>query len=195
VLVDFKKTAGVARKGEKRFGFMKKIVFLLAAFFLLTFSGGELFAQSQEITFILLRHAEKDDSPEADKYDPDLSAAGRERAEKLVGTIKKFKPNFIYSTNFKRTRATVTPLAVNLHPRYRYQIQIYDYVEQEDLIEQLLKTGVRTVVIVGHNSNISALANTLVKQDKYRDLDESEYNKIWIIKVKKNKVRDMMIEY
>ena len=175
---------------------MKIIVFLLLGLFLLTFTNTNLHAQNHEITFILLRHAEKDVSPEADKVDPELSAEGRQRAERLIETIKKYQPTYIYSTNFKRTRATVTPLAENLNSKYRQQIQIYDYVEQAALIDQLLKSNVRTVVIVGHNSTIPVLANTLIKQEKYKTLGESEYNKIWIIKIKKNKVKkDELIEY
>ena len=155
--------------------------------------GGELYAQ--KMTVILLRHAEKDVSAEADKNDPVLTAQGLQRAEKLLETVRKYKPDAIYSTNFKRTRSTVTPLAENLDPVYRYQIQIYDHKKYEEFTNQLLKSNARTAVIVGHNASIPAIANLLIKQDKYKTIDESEYGNLWIIEINKNKVKEQKIEY
>ena len=172
---------------------MKIIISFLAGFFLFALTSTYLFAQNK--TIILLRHAEKDISAGADKIDPDLTLEGRQRAERLVEAIKKYKPDQIFSTNFKRTRFTVIPLAEKINPRYRIQVQIYDYVELENFAEQLLKSKARTIVVVGHNTTTPMLANLLVKQDKYKALDESEYNKIWIIKIKKNKIKDKVIEY
>lgn len=174
---------------------MKFIISFLLGLFLFALTGANLYAQNREITIILLRHAEKDLSPGVDKVNPDLSAAGRERAERLVETVKKYKPNQIFSTNFKRTSQTVTPLAVNLHPEYRLQIQKYDHSELEEFAEKLLKSNGGTIVVAGHNTTTPTLANLLVKQEKYKYLDESEYNKIWIIKIKKNKIQDIVIEY
>jgi 2,3-bisphosphoglycerate-dependent phosphoglycerate mutase len=168
-----------------------KIILLLVLILFTT----SIFAQNRDLTIILLRHAEKDISKGADKIDPDLTAQGRERAERLVETIKKYKPTQIFSSNFKRTRFTVTPLAEKINPRYRLQIQIYDSYELEDFAAQLLKIQRGTIVVAGHNSTTPMLANLLLKKDKYGALAETEYNKIWIIKIKSNKIRDMVIEY
>lgn len=172
---------------------MKIIASLFFGLLWLTFAGGNLYAQ--DITIILLRHAEKDVSATANKDDPELTSEGQKRAERLVATVKKYKPEQIFSTVFKRARATVTPLAENLNPDYRLQIQFYDYEELEDLARRLLKLKVKSVVIVGHATTTPELANLLVKQDKYQPLDDSEYNKIWIIKIRKNKIEDKVIEY
>lgn len=174
---------------------MKIIVSFLFCLLLFAFTNTGLFAQNDEITIILLRHAEKDTSPGANKDDPQLTAEGKQRAERLVETIKKYKPEYIYSTNYRRTVSTVTPLAEKLNARYRLQIQKYDHTELEELANQLLKLKGRTIVVAGHNTTTPMLANILVKQQKYGGLNESEYNKIWIIKIKKNKIKDIVIEY
>ncbi len=159
------------------------------------FTSSSLFAQDRDITIILLRHAEKDTSPGASKTDPELSSEGRQRAERLVETIKKYKPTQIYSTNFKRTVSTVTPLAEKINSRYRLQIQKYDYTELEDFAKKLLETRAGTIVVAGHNTTTPTLANLLVKQDKYKYLNESEYDKIWIIRIRGKKIRDLVITY
>lgn len=174
---------------------MKIIALFLLGLFLFTLTTANLYAQNRELTIILLRHAEKDVSPNAPKVDPDLTPEGRQRAERLVETIRKYKPDQIFSSNFRRTINTVTPLAVNLHSDYRLQIQKYDHSELEELAEKLLKSNGGTIVVAGHNSTTPELANLLIKQEKYKHLDESEYNKIWIIKIKKNKISDVVIEY
>jgi len=174
---------------------MKILVSLFLGLFLFMFAASGVLAQKGEITIILLRHAEKDLSDDLNDPDPELSAAGKERAARLVQTIKKYKPQAIYSSNFKRTRATVTPLAEQINPRYRTMIQIYDHRKLDELIPRLMESGVKTIVVAGHNSTTPALANLLVKQNKYKSLAETEYDKIWIIKIKKGKVKDEVIVY
>ena len=158
------------------------------------------FANGQKMTIILVRHAEKDTSPTADKKNPDLTEAGKQRAEKLLQTVKKYQPQEINSTNLTRTRATVTPLAVNLHDKYRLQIQIYDPSELEKFAEKLLASNYTSIVVVGHSNTTPTLANLLIKENKYKDLPDSEYGKIWIVEIKKkkkkpNKIREKVIDY
>ncbi len=155
---------------------------------------------SQKTTFILLRHAEKDISATADKRNPDLSIAGKQRAENLIKTISKYQPQEIFSTTYNRTRSTINPLSFYIYAPFRLQTQFYDASEQETFTEQLLQTKSSCVVVVGHSNTIPALANLLIKQTKYKDLAENEYNKIFIIEVikKRNKasqITDSVIEY
>jgi 2,3-bisphosphoglycerate-dependent phosphoglycerate mutase len=174
---------------------MKIFVSLLSGLLLFAFAAaGDAFAQKREMTIILLRHAEKDLSdPITD--DPQLAPEGRQRAQKLVETIKKYRPEAIYSSNFIRTRHTVTPLAEQMHPKYRLMIQLYDHRNLNELVNRMMASGARSIVVAGHNSTTPALANLLVKQNKYKNLSENEYDKIWIIKIKRGKVRDEIIVY
>ena len=85
---------------------MKITFIVLAGFFLFALAGNNVFGQHRNLTIILLRHAEKDTSPNADKVNPDLSADGKLRAQKLVKIIKKYKPDAIFSSDFVRTKLT-----------------------------------------------------------------------------------------
>jgi phosphohistidine phosphatase SixA len=174
---------------------MKILVSLFLGLLIFSFAAGNLFAQKREITIILLRHAEKDLSDDLNDPDPELSEAGKERARKLAATIKKYKPQAIYSSNFKRTRYTVTPLAEQINPGYRTMIQIYDHTKLNDLVNRMMASGVKSIVVAGHNSTTPALANLLIKQNKYKSLAETEYDKIWIIKIKRGKTKDEVIIY
>ena len=170
-----------------------KIFVLLFSVLFLTVAGVN--AQCGEITYILLRHAEKDASATANKADVDLTAAGRERALRLLDAIKPYRPEQVFATMFRRARLTVTPLAENLKPGYRLMIQTYDHTGIEDFAERLLKVNARTVIVSGHNTTTPELANFLIKQDKYKPLDDAEYNKIWIIKIKRKQGKfDKVIE-
>lgn len=179
---------------------MKIYVCFMLALILFTFAGGgDACAQQRKLTIILLRHAEKD-TANAGANNPDLSAAGRTRAERLVETIGKYKPDLIYSTAYKRTRATVLPLAETVDAQYRIPIWTYDFDKLEEFAAALPDSKARTIVVVGHGDTTPALANLLVKTEKYKTLDEAEFDKIWIIEIKRNrrkpnKISEKVINY
>lgn len=139
-------------------------------------------AQTREVTIILVRHAEKAD---ATSQDPELSPAGRERAERLVKKIGKFRPGAFYSTDYKRTRDTLAPLA----QKRNKQIQIYDARKPADLIDQIMKSTTKRFVVSGHSNTIPGLANLIAKKELFKNLDDSEYSVIWLIKLKDGRVR------
>jgi 2,3-bisphosphoglycerate-dependent phosphoglycerate mutase len=152
-------------------------------------------AFGQDLTIILVRHAERDASPAMNRFDPDLAPEGRQRALKLYETLKKYNPEQIFSTNYRRTRFTVDPLATNQNEKFRIFVQAYDPAKLDVFAEQLVKSPAKTIVVAGHSNTTPKLANLLLKQEKYKDLDESVYNKIFIIRIKGNKVTDEVIEY
>ena len=161
-----------------------KIVFsLFLALLIIVAAENSVFAQYKKLTVILLRHAEKDISEGADAANPELSAAGNLRAEKLVGILNKYQPDAIYSTDYIRTRATVRPLA-----RKRNAMTLIYNPRTLNEMEKLIMSGkFKRIVVVGHNTTTPALANLLLKQDKYKPLAESEYDKIWIVKIRRYK--------
>jgi len=138
-------------------------------------------AQAQKKTIILVRHAEKAD---ATSQDPDLSAEGKTRAEKLAKIVKRYKPGAIYSTDFKRTRDTAAPIA----SRRKLKIQTYDPKKPGELIDAIMKSKTKRFLIVGHSNTIPALANLLVKKDIFKQLQDAEYGVIWVIRIKKGLV-------
>lgn len=169
--------------------------FTLTLLLLLSISGAAV-AQHRKLTIVLLRHAEKDLSGDVDAADPELSAQGRARAERLVKAVRKYNPDIIYSTDFRRTKATVLPLAV----RNRAMIFIYDPRKLSEISESALSGKYKRVLIVGHNTTTPALVNLLTGQDKYKTLAETEYDKIFVVKIKKKKaelnaVKEKIVTY
>jgi broad specificity phosphatase PhoE len=169
---------------------MKIIVILFFAVFLVTFASADAVAQKK--TIILIRHAEKDVSPGADKTDPELSPVGVTRAQRLIKAIKRYKPGAVYSTSFKRTRNTAAPVAA----WRKLEVETYDPRKLDEVVTRVLTSKRKRHLVVGHNNTTPALANLFIKEDKYKTLPESEYGKIWIIKLKKGKVKSVeVIDY
>lgn len=139
-------------------------------------------AAAQNKTIILIRHAEKEDATSAD---PELSAEGKQRAERLVRVLRKYKPGAVYSTDFKRTRDTAGPTA----SRRKLQVQIYDARKLAELIDAIMKSKTKRFLIVGHSNTIPGLANLLGKKELFKNLDDSEYGAIWIVRIKDGQIR------
>src|SRR5687767_11232877 len=122
-------------------------------------------ATAQNKTIILVRHAEKVDASQ----DPELSPEGKKRAERLTQVVKKYKPGAIYSTDFKRTRDTVAPIAA----RRKLQIQSYDAKKPADLVDVIMKSKTKRFLISGHSNTIPGLANLIGKKQLFKNLEDS----------------------
>jgi len=153
-----------------------------------------MYKMQAQTTFILIRHAEKDTSSQGATMmsaNPNLSKAGLQRAENLVTALKDYKPDEIYSTNFIRTKSTVTPLA----KKFSKEILMYDYTKLNSFADSLLLKQHKTIVIAGHNNTTPALVNLLIKQNKFTTLEETVYNKIFIVTVKNQETDVKVITY
>ena len=151
---------------------MKRLLFVLVAFI---YSVG--FAQPLVTTFILIRHAEKGNDG---TKDPDLTDAGKKRAESLVQLLKETKIDAIYSTAFKRTGNTVAPLAKSKD----LPVHTYDAsrMEEVDAILKEFKGG--TIVLCGHSNTTPAIANYLTgHKDEYKAFDDSDYDNVLVVDV------------
>ena len=140
------------------------------------------FAAAQKKTIILVRHAEKAD---ATSPDPELTDAGKQRAERLAKIIKKYKPGAIYSTDFKRTRDTVAPIAAHR----KLKVEVYDPKKPADLVDTIIKSRTKRSLVVGHSNTVPGLANLLGKKEVFKNLDDTEYGVIWIVRIKDGQVR------
>jgi 2,3-bisphosphoglycerate-dependent phosphoglycerate mutase len=138
-------------------------------------------ADAQKKTIILVRHAEKVDASQ----DPELSAEGKQRAERLARIVRKYKPGAIYSTDFKRTRDTVTPIAT----RRKLQIQTYDARKPGDLVDAIMKSETKRFLVVGHSNTVPGLANLFGKKELFKNLEDAEYGVIWIVRITDGQVR------
>jgi broad specificity phosphatase PhoE len=143
---------------------------------------------------ILLRHAEKDTTTlgfTMMQADPPLSEKGIQRSSKLLETLKEYNIDSIFSTNFNRTRNTILPLASKLG----INVRLYEPKNQTILAEELKKMIGKTVLVVGHSNTIPALVNLLIGSNKYANLSDNEYDKIWILHLEGGKYIEKQIQY
>ncbi|QOI97711.1 MAG: histidine phosphatase family protein [Flammeovirgaceae bacterium] len=131
----------------------------------------------QEIptTFILLRHAEKDMKQSTN--DPDLSEAGKKRAQRLAVMLDKTAVTAIYSSNYKRTRQTVEPLA----QKKGLTIQSYVPNKDEDIDRILAANQGGTVVVAGHSNTIPQFVNYLLGEAQYHTFEDGEYGNLLVV--------------
>lgn len=127
-------------------------------------------------TFILVRHAEK--AAESGS-DPELKAEGAKRAEALAALFNKASVDAVYTTNYKRTRNTVTPLATSKN----LTVNTYNSMKAADLEALLTKHAGGTVVIAGHSNTVPEIANALVGEKKFEQFADDDYGNILIISV------------
>lgn len=134
-------------------------------------------AQSPTITtVILVRHAEKGiDDPK----DPELSEAGKQRAQQLAQVLKEIHVDAIYSTPYKRTRNTVAPLA----KAKGLSIITYDPSKKDEIDQLLQKFAGGTIVVAGHSNTVPGLANYLTGKTEFQNFDDSDYDNLLIVTV------------
>ena len=108
---------------------------------------------AQPPTVFLVRHAERADSTPgtspAMAADPDLSEAGRARAESLAVALKDANITAIYVTEFKRTQQTAAPLAKVLG----LTVKIVTSKSTPELLKQL-QASKGNVLVVGHSNSV-----------------------------------------
>lgn len=159
---------------------------LLSAFFICFIT----ISFAQEITtVILVRHAEK----AFDKGgDPELTEAGKQRSDELARVLSEVKVDKIFSTDFKRTKQTVTPLA----EANDKEIEIYNPFELDNIISLIDKHKGQTLVFSGHSNTTPEILNKLVGEDRYRQLDDADYDNLYIVSyLKQGDARVISLEF
>ena len=155
-------------------GLMKYLLITIIACLLVT----PIFSQKKEVTtsttFVLVRHAEK---AQDGSKDPALTAEGQSRAERLSQLLDQENISALYATPYQRTQLTLKPIADSR----QLEINTYKPFEEGFLNNLLLSHPDQIVVIAGHSNTIPALVNALIGEDKFSQLDESDYNDIFIV--------------
>lgn len=147
---------------------MKKNLYLILFLFTAGFS-------SCSTTYYVVRHGEKVSTP---SKDPVLSEEGMKRAQKLKADLKGKGIKKIYSTNYQRTKMTVQPLAEALG----IQTEMYNPADQLPFVEKLRASKENTLV-VAHSNTLKQILNGLAEKEVLaKDLDESEYDNIYVVK-------------
>ncbi len=167
---------------------MRKIILLSLLFITMaTLQAQE--SVEEATTYFLIRHAEKVRENPADK-NPDLNERGFQRAENWEKVLQHISFDAIYSTDFKRTLNTITPISKkwNLAPI------IYNPSKVDFELFQLENTG-KNVLIVGHSNTIPQFVNGLIHQQKYQEMDDAEFSHLHIITIKGNQVTDLLLYF
>ena len=159
---------------------MKNLILIVCTLFL---SAIQVVGQTK--TFILVRHAEKEQSMMAD---PNLTALGVEQSQALQKLISPLSLSAVYSTPYVRTQKTVEPSAVvsNL------QVQFYQPLEGNKLLAKLLKSedaennSDAVYLISGHSNTIPEMVNFLMGNKAVEPMPETDYGKVFIVQQSNN---------
>jgi broad specificity phosphatase PhoE len=135
-------------------------------------------------SYYIVRHAEKEASgPNMMSGDVPLSSEGKDRAQQLLLQLEEKNLVAIYSTNTIRTKSTVQPAADHFH----LPIKIYGPRPDSAFIAELRKYK-GNVLVVGHSNTVDDIVNALTGENKLKDLDESEYNRLFVVRMRGKKV-------
>ena len=129
-------------------------------------------------TIYLVRHAEKDAT--SDPTDQTLSAAGQVRALALRQLLVRRHPAALFTTDTKRTRATLAPLAeaTKLEP------QVYDKDKNSALVARIRQEYAgKTVVVVGHSNTLLPLIEALGGTAPVREIGDDQYSYLFTVRV------------
>ena len=137
-------------------------------------------AAAQQTVFVV-RHAERADTAAGAAptmaADPELSDAGRARAESLAAALEDAEVVAIFATEFKRTQATAAPLAKALG----LQVTTISSKEPAKLI-QAVKSAGGNVVVVGHSNTVPAIVKDLGVAAPIT-VGDAEYDNLFVVTI------------
>jgi phosphohistidine phosphatase SixA len=120
-------------------------------------------------SIILVRHAET----EGTDRDRALSAAGRERAVRLASLLAGQKIDRVFTTDYRRTRATAESIAA----ARGINVETYDPRDLPGVAASLKGAG-GTIVVVGHSNTTPELVR-LLGGDPGAAMTEGDYDRIY----------------
>jgi broad specificity phosphatase PhoE len=140
------------------------------ALFLLVFVS-VLTASAQPIV-VIVRHAEKAANG---GNDPDLSSAGRARAEALARIFKDSGITTIFTTEFKRTQETAAPMATSTH----VTPTVVAAKDTAALVARLHQLS-GNALVVGHGDTIANILKAL-GINRPINIPEADYSELFIV--------------
>ena len=172
---------------------MQRVLSLTCLFVLLSAAA---LAQNAPLTVLVVRHAEKATD---DPTDPNLSEAGRQRAQDLVNAAAAAEVSAIYTTQYKRTQQTAQPLADRLHLTLtKLEVTKENSAGYGALLAKELRTkhAGHTVLVVGHSNSVPQIVEAL-SGTKIPPFDEAtEFNRLLVVIVpKKGQARVIQARY
>ncbi len=147
-------------------------------FFIKIFIALVVLSSCSQTTIFIVRHAEKATTPTP--QNPDLTDVGKQRAEQLANLLMPKKINNIFSTNFRRTIQTATPLA-NVTGS---SITFYS----TDTLQKFIKKIVRiksNSLIVSHSNKILPMLDSLPITHTLTAIPDNDFDNLFVLTVKR----------
>jgi broad specificity phosphatase PhoE len=132
---------------------------------------------SDALTFIIVRHAEKGID---DARDPSLSEAGQARAQRLAALLSDEPVHAAYATAYRRAHQTAQPVAAGHSLRittYDAQLPALRFAEQ---LRGSNKAG--TVLVVGHSNTVPDIVGALSGQT-IAAMDDGEFDRLYRVRI------------
>ena len=108
------------------------------------------------VTVFLLRHAEAGDRSKTN--DPELTAAGEQRAKELVRLLGNAGVTHLFATEYKRTQLTLAPLA---RPT-KLKVKVVSSRKREEQLRALRSLPAGAIAVVaGHSNTLPQLVRGL----------------------------------
>lgn len=126
--------------------------------------------------FYFIRHAET--VGDGGIVNPDLSITGKARAKKWTAYFKGKKLDSIFTTNFKRTLQTITPIA-----KSKGIAPIYYNPSDIDYANFMKQNKGKNILIVGHSNTTPNFVNKLIGSMKYSQMVDENHSDIFKVVV------------
>jgi phosphohistidine phosphatase SixA len=130
--------------------------------------------------FIMVRHAEKDTI--INPKNAPLSEIGKRRAANLAAILKNYPIAKVYYTGgMSRTLETAQPILQDIKcPSDTF----YSKAVEPFFYNALDAHRGQSVLIIGNSNTIPKMLNCFDLKEKYKDIDEKEYDNIFIVSAK-----------
>jgi phosphohistidine phosphatase SixA len=168
---------------------MHKPLLRILFVFLVFLAGTQ--AQSQTTTVYLVRHAEKN-VYDPNTKDPALTRLGEKRAKDLAKLLADKQVAAIFTTHFRRTNQTATPIA----ERMNLQPLIYDPSETRLLVEWIKRDySGKTVLIVGHSNTLVPQVEAFGGRTSFNKIEDSDYRNLIRLTINGSDVRTEELKF
>ena len=133
---------------------------------------------SEATQIYIIRHTEKADET---AEDPELSAAGIERAKYWKKVLQHIHFDQVFTTDFVRNIQTAELISSDssIKPELYYPMS-FDVLKFINLIKG------EKVLIIGHSNTIPDMVNRLIDETKYPPMSHENYNVLYVVTINKN---------
>ncbi len=139
-----------------------------------------------ETIYYLVRHAEK---VKDDSKDPALTPKGIIRANTIAKMLADKHITHIFSSDLTRTRDTAAPTAAH----FDLKLELYDPENLSEIADKV-KAMTGRILISGHSNTTPPLVN-LIAGTHYPDLEDHQYDHMFIIIKDNSGHYNVKIEY